>query len=300
MQPWASRSRDSLAFKRIFLGFKGPTLLNLIEISQELDSNAKDDDECSRTATCFQFHRNVRSFAILITGDEPKNAKVAINNLKQTGINRQQQWEILYTTIEKLRAELEEKRKIVTCLQYRHVLEKLPKKNSTAFTNLRPGINPGGSTGDWQTTWQLADKAELDIVIEEYNISTGAVVGPARCAPASRLLSRLLQHDFDHRISNWRRILPRPARGAPPPPPPVLIITNLSQWTEWPSIEKGKNLYSSLSSNIHNFGKSYDVHEINWSSQEKLLFDWLKPKAFDGEGNVDWDDEWNNSKSLPA
>ena len=260
------------------------------------------------SATYQQFQNNVLAFTSTISSIRtPGTVKEAIQLLRDTGAERHQQWQILYTAIKELNAELAEKKKIITCLSYRHVLESLPNPGSTAWSNLwRARGSPNSSTGKWKVMWELAVEAELRMMVNEYNgapppslpalpppiPSTGTITA----APRRRVyrLEPLLRSDFNYFVSQWIRNLPRGSR-------PALTINNLGTWTNWPSYDRGKILYSTLSGSIHTFGRAYEIDDNIWLSSDKIILEWLKPRGSkDPETNeVVWTDEWTYQKGLP-
>ncbi|KFX90971.1 hypothetical protein V490_06165 [Pseudogymnoascus sp. VKM F-3557] len=81
-----------------------------------------------------------------------------------------------------------------------------------------------------------------------------------------------------------------------------LIRSDFDYHTTWPSYDRGKIFYSSLSGSIHSFGSAYEVDDSNWLSSDAAILALLRPN-----GPVDattkevvWGDEWVTEKGLPA
>ena len=132
------------------------------------------------SAIYHQFQLNVLTFtSTIVSGSAPTTVKGALQSLRDTGAERHQQWQILYTAIKDLNTELAEKRKVITCLAYRHALEKLPNESSAAWRNVwtRHG-QPNGATGKWKAMWELAVEKELLRMVHEYNGLPAATVPP--------------------------------------------------------------------------------------------------------------------------
>ena len=69
----------------------------------------------------------------------------------------------------------------------------------------------------------------------------------------------------------------------------------------WPSFQRGDSMYHDLSRNIHQYGKSYEIHEMNFSNSDMCIFDWLKsdPEDFDSETKeVAWSKVWKKRGLL--
>ena len=132
------------------------------------------------SAIYHQFQLNVLTFtSTIVSGSAPTTVKGALQSLRDTGAERHQQWQILYTAIKDLNTELAEKRKVITCLAYRHALEKLPNESSTVWRTVwaRHG-SPNGATGKWKAMWELAVEKELLRMVHEYNGLPAATVPP--------------------------------------------------------------------------------------------------------------------------
>jgi hypothetical protein len=295
------------------------------------------------SATHHQFQVNVIAFtATITTSSNSKTDKEAFKLLRDTGAERHQQWQILYSAIKDLNNELAKKKKAIACLAYRHVLEHLPNQDSAAWKALWTiRGRQTSATGKWKVTWELAVGQELLMMVNEYNgrpavadpgpaglvTKVGAAVptaarrpgatgpvaalaaalsatataaaaaapGPVVKPPQPQRLKPLIRSDFDYHVGQWVRNF----RGAPVPP---LSINDLGDWTTWPSYDRGKILYSSLSGSIHTFGNAYEVDDSNWLSSDAAILAWLRPN-----GPVDattkevvWGDEWVTEKRLPA
>ncbi|KAF2242129.1 hypothetical protein BU26DRAFT_166682 [Trematosphaeria pertusa] len=112
-------------------------------------------------AVFHQFQYNVCDFIATVTGEGKVDYTRAFSKLRDAAAHRQQQWEALYNTIEKLRSEITRKQQIITCLGYRHVLEMLSDKDSVLAQFTFSGDPPSSATAIWKVTWQLAGKGAL-------------------------------------------------------------------------------------------------------------------------------------------
>lgn len=289
------------------------------------------------SATHYEFQVNVIAFtATITTSSNPKTDKEAFRLLRDTGAERHQQWQILYSAIKDLNSELAKKKKAIACLAYRHVLEYLPNQDSAAWVALWTiRGRQTSATGKWKVTWELAVGQELLVMVNEYNgrpavadpgsaglvttvgaavpaadrrsgatgplaaltaaLSATATAAATVAAPAQPYrLKPLIQSDFDYHVRQWVRRF----RGALVPP---LSIHNLGDWTTWPSYDRGKILYSSLSGSIHTFGSAYEVDDSNWLSSDAAILAWLRPNGLVDATTkeVAWGDEWKTEKGLP-
>lgn len=327
-----------------------------------------------------QFQLKVNDFVELLTGKCPSSYKDAIETLREISSRKYYQYKILYDTIEKLQSELDEKQQTITCLGYRHVLEKLPNKTSNAFKSHPDYPSPPAklsATRAWHITWDLAVTNQLSSMIQEYNNARAAVapttlpattaaapapstahgsstapgastapststapgastapgtstapgmstapgtstapapstapgsstapgVSTAPGPPTPVSLDQVLRYDFDFHTQLWANSAGRIRKGQPIP---TLGSTNLASYKDWPSYTRGKSLYSALSTNIHSFGKSYEIHEINWLKMDYDTLRWLKPTgtvpASTDDPSIEeayWNGQWTD-RNLPA
>ena len=346
------------------------------EISGLIDAWSKDSRLLSVEQDKFQF--NTCRFVEVKTGRKGVKYREAGRILREISFVKNEQSKILYEAIEKQRTEIALQQQIVTCLEYRHVLECLPQKRFPAMVKL-PGTDSG--TGAWQKMWRLAVEDELDRMIEGYINSTGPALPPpstkkvspqagvsatGATSSATIMVSKgpplgsthskkppslraLLQSDFDHwskgssqlaKDKNDKKVpttkpvalqaVPGGAggpaiSGAVPPThgpkckKPKGIPSHSGTWTTgnfirvevykpdyetWRSFQTGYNLYGELSANIHTYGKSFDVHEINFTKSHRIILQWLNPKTGNADsdfesGDVNWEQVWRN-KGLPS
>ncbi|MCJ1457880.1 hypothetical protein MMC28_008249 [Mycoblastus sanguinarius] len=319
-------------------------------ISNLVNQWSKDSRLLSVEQNKFQF--NICLFVEAKTGRKGLEYREAIQILREMSFVKNEQSKILYKAIEDQRTEIALQQQIITCLEYRHVLESLPQKDFPIMTALA-GTNSG--TGAWQKTWRLAVEYELDKMLVDYikppppaiapakstitappaagTLGTGATsstsatlsansttsLTPSKSPPSLRAL---LQSDFDgwakgsKQLNNDKnaKIVPtampavpgaapnmaggpagaastpsaprtkRP-KGAPPLPGTwttgnfILVESYKPDYETWPSFQTGYNLYGELSANIHTYGKSYDIHEINFTKSHRIILQWLNPKV---------------------
>lgn len=225
----------------------------------------------------------------MITRKREQSYADALDSLSRIAAQRNKQWETLYKAIEKYRSQIAEQEKIIICLEYRHVLENLP--NMTSLQNQFNANDFGNNTKNWECTWTLAVRDELELMIEEFiQIANNIPTVPRRPRP----FRELLQYNFDvWTKKNRRRIL-----GTTPPANTSLVQTHDPPFQDWNCFTRGKGMYSELSANIHGYGKSYDVPSANWLKSDKIILDWLTPKVDVKTKEVNWDSEWR-SRGLP-
>lgn len=118
-----------------------------------------------------KFQSNLCLFVEAKTGRKGLRYGEAIQFLREMSFTKNEQSKILYEAIEKQHTTIALQQQIITCLEYRHVLESLPKKNSSAMTALT-GTNSG--SGAWQKTWKFAVEDELEKMMTEYITAKGA------------------------------------------------------------------------------------------------------------------------------
>lgn len=131
-------------------------------------------------------------FVEFMTGRKDLGYQGAIDFLRDLAVKRSNQWSILYKKIEENDSEITRQKQIITCLEYRHVLENLPNKNCSHV--VAKGYS---ATSVWKETWKLAVELELEDMIRGYiNSRNPSQPGTIPPAPTSRLRP-LLQSDFD-------------------------------------------------------------------------------------------------------
>lgn len=238
-----------------------------------------------------------RAFAHMLSGKQAANFAEAIQILRATSIERRR-WSFLLDELQRLRDQNSYHEQIITCLQYRHVLECLPNKDVIKRElKLTPST---GATSIWQHTWKLAVKAEVKIMLQNHinqingaagkAPSTGAASGARAATTASvRPLTSVLENDFRYwALANRQSIVNMAGKAKVGGVP----------YQTWPSYIRGDGLYNELSSNIHSYGKSYEVKDHVWLRSERMILKWLRPKVDQNTGEVDWSAEWS-SKGLP-
>ena len=296
-----------------------------------------DDEECSHDEICFfldklqRLHRDSQTisaahryfdlatsaFVEVVSGVRPKNFYDAIQTLREITKQRSQQYKHLYDEIKTMRAEIALHKQIITCLEYRHVLESLPNKDALISKLSLNSADLKDASPTWKHTWRLAVETELaamlqDVINTRVAASSGAptatsappptgpapspspAAGPAASTPPPPRLTTLLRQEFDL----WVHRHPKPmaamvASGAP-------NVSNID-YSDWRSYQRGRQLYGELSTNIHTYGKTYDVNDGSWLKTDALILHWLKPKVSKDDGEVTgvtWDDEWT-SRGLP-
>ena len=291
-----------------------PTSTTLEQISDHLKDLT--ESELSFSAVYHQFQLNVCEFLATITGEDKIDYKSAFKTLQDATANRQEQWETLYKTIEKLRLELAQKQQAITCLGYRHFLEMLPDKRS--LQNLFPTASLTEATPIWKLTWQVIVEKELFVMLQDHvNIlrpGTFAATAPKpKPTDSNWHLRLLLENSFQYWTKTNRKLIntaitnntitavTQIASGAAPTTraftnpkfrtnfTDLLDSLKLEYWT-WQGYQRGLGLYNELSNTIHTYGKRFEVDETNWGKSDWLVLKYLTPNAKSiVDGEVDWD-----------
>ena len=162
------------------------------------------------------FRSSVMAFVEALSGNrpgdapdvaDPDNFRDAINSLREISKRRDPQLRYLYDEIQTLRAEIATHERIITCLEYRHVLESLPQKSSLKNNGLLAKTKD--ATTIWKHTWKLAVEKQLTAMLEakiDERIVASGNAAPQRTATHSDLhLETLLRFDFEY----WVRTNPK-------------------------------------------------------------------------------------------
>ena len=198
----------------------------LIEISDLVKKLLKNPELLS--AEYNKFQSNVCKFVENLTGRKIIQYPEAIQTLQEMSLVKNEQSKTLYEAIEKQQTELALLQQIITCLEYRYTLERLPQTDTPCMTALA-GTNSG--TGAWQKMWRLAVEYELDrMIIDHINPPIPAVhpVPPAGGSPPAippPSLRALLEQDFTYWAKQSAQLIADKAAGNVPtvvPPPPAV------------------------------------------------------------------------------
>ncbi|CAH0018170.1 unnamed protein product [Clonostachys rhizophaga] len=212
----------------------------------------------------------------------------AFQRLKLSAEERSSKWGAIYQEIETLRGTIEEQRQIITCLEYRHILEHLP-----------PDRVPGKGGPKWMNLWE-------EVVNQELDLQLLGNFGPRALTPLFEKKVKDLTRARLQAITNEinRQITVAQANGRLPAKPmniaqeinaaPNNIYGGVKvPYKEWPGYRRGEDMYSDLSEMIHGYGKKYEFQATNWPKLERHILEWLKPSsaaARDGE-EIIWEDE---------
>ncbi|KAI9894273.1 MAG: hypothetical protein M1814_004127 [Vezdaea aestivalis] len=305
-----------------------------------------------------KFQSNICLFVEARTSQEGLRYSEAIQKLREMSFIKNEQSKVLYEAFSKQQAEIALQQRIITCLEYRHILERLPNKKH--LLSLRSGKS---ATATWQTTWNLAIQTELESMIKAYLLRSdsdseetyelSSSVPPDDQEIRLSPLRLLIQRDFDDWVAqpgSWEledvnseqsksisdesigssgkepknhvektddlnkgreeskasvektddpKKGPEGSSDSEKPQEHSFPLVQKYQppYKNWGVYQRGLTLYADLSSNIHNYGRSYKVDRHSWSRSDGLTFDWLKPKI-NKHGEVDWQEEWIR-KGLP-
>ena len=180
------------------------------KISDRLRNLCQRDANTPFSAATSSLLSNVRSFYYLMTGIRGENLTLTsiLSELHTLGAQRHREWTPLFKEINDLKTDVAKKQQVITCLGFRHVLEKLPDQAELVhyFSNWRPQ----GATGYWKMAWKFAVERELVLMLFERLqelIAAGVVVSIAPMASSlakSGNLRELLKNDFEHWFSKLR------------------------------------------------------------------------------------------------
>ncbi|CAH0044102.1 unnamed protein product [Clonostachys solani] len=217
----------------------------------------------------------------------------AYQRLKLSAEERASKWGAIYQEIETLRGTIEEQRQIITCLEYRHILEHLP-----------PDRVPGKGGPKWMNLWE-------EVVNQELDLQFLGDFGPRALTPLFEKKVKDLSNARRQAIAKEinRQITVAQANGLLPAKPASIAQsvnvdhTNIHggvkiPYKEWPGYRRGEDMYSDLSEMIHGYGKKYEFQATNWPKLERHILEWLKPSsATAGEGKeIVWEDERQEKK----
>ena len=259
------------------------------------------------------YHLATDAFVEIISGARPGGFHDAIRTLREISKQHNQQYKHLYDEIKTMRAEVAMHQQIIACLEYRHVLESLPRKDVLLQKFSLQPADLKDAAPTWKYTWRLAVETELDALLREViskraATRTGAsVTTPAPQAtgtaqpphgpniqPPPRLTS-LLRNDFELWVKRHAaRMNAMVATGVP-------VVGDI-EYSDWRSYQHGRQLYGEFSNNIHTYGKTYDVKDKNLLRSDALILEWLRPKVIKEDNDVTgvtWDDEWTR-RGLPV
>lgn len=232
-----------------------------------------------------KFQSGVCQFVEYMTGRKDLEYQGAVDVLRDLAGKRSNQWSILHNEMKEKDSEITRQKQIITCLEYRHVLENLPNKSCSHFV-----AKGDSATSRWKETWKLAVELKLDNMISDHIISRNpSQPGTTPPAPPSRLRP-LLQRDFDFWASKRLAKASIPAPGVSTTSSPLLVQHYQPPYVEWSIYQRGATLYNELSSTIHGYGEFYETDESSWAKSDRLIFGWLRPNVNPGF-EVDWDQE---------
>ena len=86
----------------------------------------------------------------MITQKYDRTFVYALKSLKEIAVQKNKQWETLFKSLENYLSQIAEQEKIITCLEYRHVLEHIP--NMTSLTKHFNVNELGSNTKNWGCT----------------------------------------------------------------------------------------------------------------------------------------------------
>lgn len=237
------------------------------------------------------FQRATVAFADMVTNSRADDFYDAVQKLKEFAKHHNQHYKYLYDEIQRLQRDIALHQQIIVCLEYRHVLESLPQKDIIESW----GDAKDDHTSQWKSTWEKAARiqltAMLEVLIDRKTVEAGTpmLVGPRR--PLSAPLTELFQFDFDYWVRKHQKAL-------------KAMVTSQQadlatmEYSEFRSYQRGYHLYGELSTNIHDYGKSYVLDDGTWLKGDKIVLEWLQPEVSSG-GEVDWKAEWAK-RHLPS
>ncbi|CAG9993553.1 unnamed protein product [Clonostachys byssicola] len=205
----------------------------------------------------------------------------AFKKLKLSAEERASKWGAIYQEIETLRGTIEEQRQIITCLEYRHILEHLP-----------PDRVPGKGGPKWMNLWEEVVNQELDLQLQgDFGPRALTPLFEKKVKDLSKARCQAVTNEINRQIGlaqaptniaqeiNARSKKPKGEDKIP--------------YKEWPGYRRGEDMYSDLSEMIHGYGKKYEFQATNWPKLERHILEWLKPSsAAAREGKeIIWEDE---------
>ncbi len=228
-------------------------------------------------------------FSKIVTNHERvKNLTTAFLLLKQMADERTEQWRIVYEELDKLRAANERQHHLLTCLEYRHILEHLPPARLT-----------GDATARWQKLWEEIVNKELDLLFQGnpgprtltslFKDKVDKLSGPKKQAVQTEITRQLAVPQVVENIA--LNINNQPQR----------VAQDRILYKEWPGYRRGHDLYAELSHSIHNYGDRYKICRTNWPQMDLQMLQWLQPTSLLGvrdDEDVDWTTE-RRARSIP-
>ena len=225
--------------------------------------------------TITTFVENVHVFTEMMTGqgvEKDLTLKQCFARLSTTGAARIQHLKPLFEQMQTLRKTVDRQRQIITSLEYRRLLEHIPKQSY--YIRALNLTSPRQQTGTrfWQAAWKNWVEKELQIMM-----TTGSAPSP---------LAELFKYSLD----DWKSKKGNQNKTS----------VHDTNFEEWPCYKRGLQLYGELSSNIHKYDdmkfSPYDIDDSNWSRSERIMLKALKPKHWekspDGEIlDVNWTKE---------
>lgn len=133
----------------------------LIKISDILKNGLANPRDLSAEQDKFQ--SNISLFVEGLTGKKGLEFQEALLTLRDMSVNKNEQAKVLYEAIQKQQTQIHLQQQIISCLEYRHVLEELPNRKSKMETPPRP---THGHAEAWKKTWRLAIECKLDKMIK--------------------------------------------------------------------------------------------------------------------------------------
>ena len=135
-----------------------------------------------------------------MTGKKGLKYQEAILTLRDMSVNRNEQAKVLYEAIQTQQTQIHLQQQIISCLEYRHVLEELPNTESTMST---PPMLKHGHAVAWKTTWRLAVECELNEMIKIHikPLPTESTAATSIESKRSKLRN-FLQYDFEHWVKD--------------------------------------------------------------------------------------------------
>ena len=158
------------------------------------------------------------AFVEIISGAQLNDFYDAIQTLRDIAKYRNEQYKHFFDEIKTLRSKIERHRRVIVCLEYRHVLEHLSREGEEYIVKQgrrkRPDLRTG--TDMWQAAWELAVETELLKMCQEKDpplppstSTTGSSASsttaaqsssqsaPTTLPPSPPILRSLLQKDFN-------------------------------------------------------------------------------------------------------
>ncbi|MCJ1470556.1 hypothetical protein MMC07_009202 [Pseudocyphellaria aurata] len=230
---------------------------------------------------------NLRSLGRLVGAN---TSGPIVKALRDTVTNQGPTVNIMLARIDKLNTELREQGKVITALQFRHLLENLPNSlRDRKIEQVGAGTHEAAEIAEkwdrenqkerWLEFWREAVKQVYEVYLEKDSSSwTQPGGGAERAGPLAGLLNEYLSKarkmNKDHVVS-W-----------------LALETSLGT--------RVKELYSDLSQVIHEYsGNKYTVDPLNFSPVDRKLLTALKPEQTEAE-YINWKKEFRRYVWTPV